>query len=252
MSRIPRIASSDRSSRPRLSALGIPAALAAVAAALTLAACSGNSNVPREQLSGTWVLNESNSQNPDSVMRNAGDRRQVPRGGAGGVIDGGRGGTGGVGGRGGMGGGFGGRGGVGRGDGDEGGTRGGALPGGPGTGNLVAMRNVMRVLAEERQRVVVRQMQDTVTFTFADDFPIAYAMNGKKRKRELPGLGEVETKAEWKDGLLIVERKLEGDVKVRDEFVRGPDSPRLIVNTTISGLIGRDFTYRTVYDLSTG
>ncbi len=229
----------------------LPAVLTALGAAIALAACSGNSNVPREQLAGTWVLSEANSQNPDSVMRNGGGRRRVPRGGAGGVIDGGRGGMGG--GRGGVGGGFGGRGGAGRGgDGDDGGVRGGSFPGGRGNGNLVAMRNVMRVLAEERQRVIVRQMQDTVTFTFADDFPIAYAMNGKKLKRELPGLGEVETKAEWKDGLLIVERKLEGDVKIRDEFVRGPDSPRLIVNTTISGLIARDFTYRTVYDLSPG
>jgi len=127
-----------------------------------------------------------------------------------------------------------------------------SYPSGRDGGNLVAQRNVMRVLAEERQRVVVRQTQDTVTFTFADDFPIGYALNGKKWKRELPGLGEVETKAEWKDGLLIVERKLEGDVKIRDEFVRGVDSPRLIVNTTVSGLSGRDFTYRTAYDLSAG
>jgi len=204
-----------------------------------LAACSGNANVPREELAGSWVLNEANSENPDSVIRNGGGRPRVARGGAGGVIDGGRGGTGG---------GFGGRGGEGRGgDGDEGGR--GGFPGRRTDGDLVAMRNVMRVLAEERQRVVIRQTQDTVTFTFADDFPIACATNGKKAKRELPGLGEVEIKAGWKDGLLIVERKLDGDVKIRDELARGPGSPRLIVNTTISGLIGRDVVYRTVFDL---
>ena len=59
------------------------------------------------------------------------------------------------------------------------------------------------------------------------------------------------TKAEWKDGRLVLERKLNDNVKIRDEFVRGIASPRLIVNTTVSGIAGRDLVYRTVYDLKT-
>jgi hypothetical protein len=230
-----------------------PTTFTALIVLAALTACSGNANVPRQELAGTWVLNEADSQNPDSVIRNSGGRPRVTRGGAGGVIDGGRGGMGG--GRGTIDGGLGGRGGEGRGgDGDEGGYGGrGGFPGGArSNGNLVAMRNVMRVLSEERQRIVIRQTQDTVTFTFADRVPIPYAMNGKKNKRELPGLGEVETKAEWKDGLLNVERKLDGGVKIHDEFVHGPGSPRLIVNTTISGLAGHDVVYRTVYDQGGG
>jgi hypothetical protein len=220
-----------------------PIALTAIIAAVALSACasSSNSRMPQEQLAGTWVLNEADSQDPDSVLRNEGGPSRVGRGGAGGAIDGGRGGAGG--GRGGAGGGMGG------GMGGRGGFPGGmGIPGGRAEVDPVRVRAVMRVLAEERQRVVVRQVADSVTFTFAADYPIAYATNGRKQKRELPGLGEVETKAEWKGGLLIVERKLEDDVKIRDEFVRGPDSPRLIVNTTIEGLVNRDLTFRTVYD----
>jgi hypothetical protein len=35
------------------------------------------------------------------------------------------------------------------------------------------------------------------------------------------GLGEVKVKAEWKNGQLVVERKLEGGTKIRDELARG-------------------------------
>jgi hypothetical protein len=220
--------------------------LAAIVAAGALAACAsaGNSNVPRPQLAGTWVFNEAESQNPDSMFARAGNPGQRPtgRGGAGGVIDGGRGG----GARGG-----GGRGGVGGGMGGGAGGRG--LFGGAGRElDPGRIRAVLGVLAQERRGLVVRQTADSLTFTFADDFPIRYTPNGKKEKRTLPGLGETEVKAEWKDGLLIVERKLEDDIEIRDEFVRGPDSPRLVVNTTVSGLAPRELALRTVFERSAG
>jgi hypothetical protein len=216
------------------------------AGALAACASAGNANVPRPQLAGTWVVNQAESQNPDSMIARAGNRGQRPagRGGAGGAIDGGRGGGGGA--RGG-----GGRGGVGGGMGGGPGGRG-LFGGAPRELDPGRIRAVLGVLARERRGLVVQQTADSLTFTFADDFPIRYTPNGKKEKRTLPGLGETEVKAEWKDGLLIVERKLEDDIEIRDEFVRGPDSPRLIVNTTVSGLAPGELTLRTVYERGQG
>jgi len=107
---------------------------------------------------------------------------------------------------------------------------------------------VSRVLSAARGQLTVEQTDTAVSLTWRDELPLPLLTNGEKKKRTLAGLGEVELKAEWKDGLLIVEQKLDGGVRVRREFVHGPDSPRLIVVTTVSGAGPGDITFHYVYD----
>jgi len=157
-------------------------------------------------LGGEWVYNSAASQNADSVAAGRGVGRGQ-RGGADGAIGGGGRGGGGRVGRGGMG--------------------GGRSGGGGGSFDPERIRTVMQAIAATRTALKVEQSDTAVVFTWGDGIPLPIRTNGKQTKRTIAALGEVEMKGEWKDGLLVVEQKLEGGAKLRSEYVRGPGSPRL-------------------------
>jgi hypothetical protein len=217
---------------PMQSAMRVPIVVV-LSAALCACGSRGNSSdpTPRPSLAGSWVLNAEESEEPVEQLADG-------RGGGGGRTPaGGRGRTGG-GGRGGMGGG--GRGGMGRGD-DTGGMQ----------ERAAQIRAVIQSLTEGRRRIALKQSDSTVLLTYGDGTPIESLTDGKEREKAVGGMGRIKVKAEWQDGWLIVERKLEGGIKVREEFMRAPDSPRLITTTIITGL-PRDLKFRSVYDRSSG
>jgi hypothetical protein len=188
----------------------------AVCGALAAACASGGggNETARSVLGGEWVYNSAASQNADSVAAGRG----VGRGQRGGA---------------------------------DGGMGGGRSGGGGGSFDPERIRTVMQAIAATRTALKVEQSDTAVVFTWGDGIPLPIRTNGKQTKRTIAALGEVEMKGEWKDGLLVVEQKLEGGAKLRSEYVRGPGSPRLIVLTTVSGGGPREFTIRSVYDAAT-
>jgi hypothetical protein len=113
---------------------------------------------------------------------------------------------------------------------------------------LAQMRTLVQALAEQRHKLVVQQVDSVIRFTWGDNSPIEVRTDGQVVTHELPGLGEFQMKAEWKHDLLIVERLLPEEIKIRDEFMRPVMARRLIVVTKVSGPMPRAITYRSVYD----
>jgi hypothetical protein len=125
---------------------------------------------------------------------------------------------------------------------------GGARGGGPEMQErMERARTTIQMLTEEGSSITVNQSDSTVVLTYANGSSFEIVTDGKEREKAITGLGDVKVKAEWKDGQLVIERKLEDGLKVREEYTRGPDSPRLLVVTSVSGL-PRDLTFRSVYD----
>ena len=175
-----------------------------------LAACAAAPEppaaAPLPRLAGTWLLNQTESQDPID---------QISEGGNGRI--------------------------------------GGGIWGGGGMSRsvqqvLAQMRMLVQGLAQHRHQLVVQQVDSVVRFTWGDQAPIEIRTNGHAELRELSGLGEFQMKAEWKHDLLVVERLLENDIKIRDEFMRPVLARRLIVLTKVSGPMPRAITYRSVYD----
>jgi hypothetical protein len=113
---------------------------------------------------------------------------------------------------------------------------------------LAETRELMRRLAETQRRVLVEQTDSTVIFTWGTGARMELRPDGTKRKHDVRGFGEVEAKAKWEDGQLVLERSLDGGVTVTDEFLRAPGSERLLVTTRLSGSLPREFAFRSVYD----
>ena len=207
---------------------GIRTIVAAVAVLSGCASGGGGSAVTRADLHGDWVFNRDQSQSLDSLASGGSRDGGGQRGGGIDVMDGTAGSRGGGRGGRGIGGGFG---------------------GGGDSFDPAQLRAVVRSLASARNRLSVEQSDTAVSLQYSDNLPLPLLTNCKDTKRTLPGLGEAEIKAEWKDGLLIVEQKLDGGIKLRSEYARGPASRRLVVLTTVTGVGPRAVTVRTVYDL---
>jgi hypothetical protein len=204
-----------------------------LSAALCACGTRGNRSdpTPRPSLAGSWVLNAEESEKPAEQLDDGrgGGGGRMPAGGRGRLGDGGRGGMG-----------SGGRSGTGRG-GDTGGMQ----------ERAAQIRAVIQSLEEGRKRIALKESDSTVLLNYGDGTPIESLTDGNEREKAVSGMGKIKVKAEWQDGQLIVERKLEGGIRVREEFMRAPDSPRLITTTIITGL-PRDLKFRSVYDRSSG
>jgi len=193
----------------------------------SLSACSSRGNAsepgPRPDLAGNWVRNAGESETPAERLMRGRDGGSPPEGSRGG-------------------------GGAGRGGMRPGGGMGGARGGGPEMQErMERARTTIQMLTEEGSSITVNQSDSTVVLTYANGSSFEIVTDGKEREKAITGLGDVKVKAEWKDGQLVIERKLEDGLKVREEYTRGPDSPRLLVVTSVSGL-PRDLTFRSVYD----
>ena len=180
-----------------------------VALTLTLASCGGSSRhigeiTPEveDRLSGTWVLNAEESDDPAEAMAAARPAEGQPgRGGRGGVAPGGgptgRGGVPGAGGRGGMPG-------SGRAvpprDGQGGGGR---------ADNPEAQRATLRLMTVPPRHLEVSLSDSLVTLAYAasDVWVLPF---GETVKRESDGGLSFEAKAEWENDRLIVRRSVSG------------------------------------------
>ena len=106
---------------------------------------------------------------------------------------------------------------------------------------------LLRALHGADDTLTISATTDSVRIGFADGVELRLATNGKTAKFPFRSLDELQVKASWKDGALVLEAKSNG-VKMQELFERGVDSPRLIVTTRIAGEL-RTVDIRRVYDL---
>lgn len=182
----------------------------------------------KPDLSGTWRLNEKESDNPRDKMREG--LRRGPRGGGFG------------------GGGMGGRGGGpmgGRGDGFPGGSPGmGGPPDGMGggPGGFERMRERFRTLT-------VRHKDPVLKVEYGDESDDTFYTDGRKVKRE-DERGWVEVQTKWKDGRVVVERDA-GRGKATETLELSADRKKLIVTTKMEAGPMGSVAIKRVYDVET-
>jgi hypothetical protein len=186
----------------------------------------------RPDLSGRWIYNASQSDNPLDRIQGADTTGDPGR--AGGRRGGG---LPGMDGRGGFGGG------RGRFRGSSGG-----FPGGSGMTDEQRQRNRQAVQLAFRapRRLTIAQTDSTVTFT-ADDTPaLALSVDGR-RVRQKADSGEVEVRARWQGSAFVVERSVSGGGKVSEDYGRSQDGKQLFVIVGLD-LGRRAVVFRRVYD----
>jgi hypothetical protein len=186
-------------------------------------------------LSGHWVFNKGQSDNPRDMM-SARDSGGGGGGGGGGRMRSGRGGFGGGGGR--MGGG--GRGGR---AGQDGGG------GGMSDEQRTRMRQTMDLVLRAPASLEIAAGDSSVTLVAEGD-KLVLTTDGHKVRREAraEGEGAVDIKARWQGNDLVVERSVSGGGKVTEDYLRSIDGKHLYVIVNFDGGRGRSITFRRIYD----
>jgi hypothetical protein len=101
-------------------------------------------------------------------------------------------------------------------------------------------------LLEPARRVTIAQDASSVTFTYPDGRAVRYRTNGKAEKHQAVN-GVVETETRWKKGKLVRETSLDDGMSIEETFTLV--SPRgLVIETEVSGGVGRRKPLRRVYD----
>jgi hypothetical protein len=96
-------------------------------------------------------------------------------------------------------------------------------------------------------RVFVVRGEGAVTISFDAHPPITLDTDGRSVDRFWTDHEEVEVRARWKDGALLIERELGSGLEIADTYsLDGED--RLTVHTIVEGPIPRRIELRRVYD----
>lgn len=181
---------------------------------LLVLALPGSSLAQEVDFSGSWVLNESESDNPRARFQGTtGSGRQPGMRG-----------------------------------------RTGARPpagarGGMSDADREQMRQMMAsvMVASETLRVA----QDDSTFMVDDDEGTlrVHHLDGRKKFFPLGGVGNVESKAKWDDEKVVVEMRLEGGVRVTKTYELDSERRRLSVRVRMEGgQLRQSMDFRRVYD----
>jgi hypothetical protein len=195
---------------------------------------SATARVQHPDLSGHWVWNQGQSDNPRDMMQgrdSAGGERM--RGGGGGGGGGGRGGFG-RGGRGGFGGG-------------GGGYRGGG--GEMSDAQRAGMRQTRDLAFNAPASLVITAADSSLTLV-TDGETLVVPSDGRKvhRKATQDGDPAVDIKGRWLGNDFVVERSVSGGGKVTEDYLRSAEGKQLFVIVTFDGGRGRSITFRRIYD----
>lgn len=195
----------------------------------------------RPDLSGRWIFNSAQSDDPRDRIQaedtTGGSGRGGERGGGSPGIGGGRGGFGG--GRGGFGGGRGGRFGGGR----EGGFGGGGMT----DQQRQRMRQTVQLALHAPGTLSIAETDSAVSFT-ADDAPaLLVPGDGRKLRQKVDSGGDVEVRGRWQGNDFVLERRVAGGGRVSEDYQRSPDGKHLFVIVGVD-LGRRSLAFRRVYD----
>jgi hypothetical protein len=179
------------------------------ALAVSASPAEAASEPEKPSFSGTWQLNEDESDDPREKMQ----EMRAKRGGMGGPGGGGSS-------MGGPGGGMGGRGGEGSGSGE--------------------------VMGQGLTRLEIRHEEPRLLVIDADDRDRTIYTDGRKVKRDSER-GLVEVQAKWKKDKLVVERKQGRGGTLKETYELSPNGDQLYVTTKMGGRMG-SMKFRRVYD----
>jgi len=201
----------------------------------TMALAGGVGPAPAQaqhpDLSGRWIYNPSQSDNPRNMDRGSDSSGDQGGGyGAGGR----RGGFGGGGRRGGFGGGRGGT-----------GERGG---GGMSEKQRARMRQTMALAFQAPPAITISADDSTLTVTPDTGAALTLYGDGRKIKQTVQDGGDVEIKARWQGNDFVVERKVSGGGKVTEDYLKSQDGKQLFVIVSFESNRGRTLEFRRVYD----
>lgn len=216
---------------------------AAVPLSLALVACGGGPKhidditpVVQGRLSGVWLLNAEESDDPQEAMTAARPQEGAQGRRVGGGMSPGSGRTGGRGGMPGAGGRPGPEGGRSR----EGGN------GAPKPEAVQAMRRLVTV-PPRHMRLQLSDSSVTVAYAPEDVWVLAF---GDKVKRDMGDGVELQARADWEEGRLVVSRSMSGGGSVTETYMPSVDGKKLtvVVETSMGGRGGVEF--RRVYDVA--
>jgi hypothetical protein len=115
---------------------------------------------------------------------------------------------------------------------------------------LARMRQTID-LAQQGPRLLQVGLTDT-TVSLGDPATsnvLVLHLSGRKVKQEVEGGGDIESKAQWKDGRLVIKRQVSGGGKVTESYTRSEDGRRLFVHVRVEGgRMPRALEFRRVYD----
>jgi hypothetical protein len=178
---------------------------------------SGKTLAPEDlDLSGSWILNMEVSDNPAEMMEQGGM--------AGGRMGGARP-SGGRGGRGGMGG------------------------GAPSEADQQRMMQTRRMATEPPRRLVIEQVDSTVTLRNGAGRTLLLHTNWKTVEQEIEDGGQLEIRARWRGRELQVEREVHLGGKVTQKYSVSSSGDRLLVETSLEmGRAPQPRVFHYVYD----
>lgn len=125
----------------------------------------------------------------------------------------------------------------------------GAPPGRPGSGGerRERMQIGLAVLLQNSVAFKIEEGDSTLTLTGAEGLTRTFYPDGQERERRIEGLGITQIKARWKGDKFVVERSLEGGVKITETFELAEGGRRLHIKLKVAGGRGT-IDFRRVYD----
>lgn len=188
--------------------------------ALLLLLLAAPSSTPAQQVdfTGSWVLNEKESDNPRGQFQGAGGRQPGMNPGSGGRPSGGR---------------------------PSGGGRGGVMN----EEDMERMRAMMRNVLQASGALRIVQDDSTITVVDLEGRLRVHHPDGRKKSYPVQGVGNVESRAKWDDGKLVVELRLDDGIRVSRTYELDEESRQLHVRMRMEGgQLQRAMDFRRVYD----
>lgn len=168
-------------------------------------------------LSGTWILNTEESDDPGQLTDQVGSPgmsargRMMPRAGGMGGRRGGRGGVGGV--------------------------------------DPEKMRQTIDMVREAIQRIDLQQGDSTVTLTYDQRLPLVLHTDGRELEQELPSGTKMKVRAGWEGRYFVVERKIDAGGTITEQYFKSSVTDRLHVITRVEmDRMPRAMQFLRVYD----
>lgn len=186
------------------------------------------------RIAGKWVLNEEQSDDPATAFRDRGQGRRGERGGMreggdrppGGRLSGGR---------------------------PSGGRQPEGRGGTPGNGDRDQMRERMGKLMGASAALNIVQDDSTVTIVGIEGSRIVLYPDGRKVEYPVEGAGNVEARAHWVDGSLVVERTTEGGPRATQTYELASEGRQMHIKVRLEGgQLPAPMEFRRVYDLQEG
>jgi hypothetical protein len=184
---------------------------------LLLLATPGSSPAQKVDFTGSWVLDEKESDNPRGQFEGAGGRQPGMNPGSGGRPSGER----------------------------PSGGRGGTMS----QEDMEQMRAMMQSVMQASE--ALRIVQDDSTFVVVDleGTLRVHHPDGREKSYPLEGVGYVESRAKWDDDKLVVELRMDGGIRVTRTYELDEEDRQLHVRVRMEGgQLPRTTNFRRVYD----